>query len=176
MIAMRPLREDWYMQRWWTRSRKPVSPCVDYFLLITSRYVEKPFYNNWVISRSLICRELEMSSWWRDLFFSFLKWQCTLYEVLIEETASARTADFDCNNSNAYFAQICENWSQIQAIIVISFSLQQRLKQKNPNARFTCTVVEDVVEHGVMFHRIPDNATEQKKSPSIFKYWVIGYV
>lgn len=51
---------------------------------------------------------------------------------------------------------------------------KQRLKQKNPNARFTCTVVEDVVEHGVMFHRIPDNATEQKKSPSIFKYWVIG--
>ena len=93
--------------------------------------------------------------------------------MLIEETATARTVDFDCNNSNAYFAQICEKWSQIQAIIVISFSLQQ---QKNPNARFACTGVEGVVEHGVMFHRIPDNATEQKKSPSIFKYWVIGYV
>ena len=103
--------------------------------------------------------------------------QCILYEVLIEETATASTVDFDCNNSNAYyFAQIYENWSQIQAIIVISFSLQQRLKQKNPNARFACTGVEGVVEHGVMFHRIPDNATEQKKSPSTFQYWVIGYV
>ncbi|XP_073252830.1 protein inturned-like isoform X3 [Porites lutea] len=51
---------------------------------------------------------------------------------------------------------------------------KQRLKQKNPNARFTCTGVEGAVEHGVMFHRIPDNASEQKKSPSIFKYWVIG--
>ena len=176
-MAMRPLREDSYMQRWWTRFRQPVSPCVGYFLLITSRYVEKPFYNNWAISRALICRELEMTSWWRNLlFFSFLKCQCILYEVLIEETATARTVDFDCNNSNAYFAQICENWSQIQAIIVISFSLQQRLKQKNPNARFACTGVEGVVEDGVMFHRIPDNATEQKKSPLIFKYWVIGYV
>ena len=116
-----------------------------------------------------------MTSWWRNLFFSFLKCQCILYEVLIKETATARTVDFNCNNSNAYFAQT-ENWSQIQAVIVISFSLQQRLKQKNPNARFTCTGVEGVVEHGVMFHRIPDNATEQKKSPSIFKYWVIGYV
>ena len=117
-----------------------------------------------------------MTSWWSNLFFPFLKSQCILYAVLIEETATARTVDFDCNNSNAYFAQICEKWSQIEAIIVISFSLQQRLKQKNPNARFACTGVEGVVEHGVMFHRIPDNATEQKKSPSIFKYWVIGYV
>ena len=33
-----------------------------------------------------------------------------------------------------------------------------------------------MIEHGVLFHRTPDNATEQKKAASLLKYWVIGYV
>ena len=124
-----------------------------------------------------------MTSWWRNLFFFFLRFvnfiQVPLYLTRSGnwgDCVTSRTGDFDCNSSNACFPQICENWRQIQAVTVIWFSLQQRLKQKNPNVRFTCTGVEGVVEHGVMFHRIPDNATEQKKSPSIFKYWVIGSV
>ena len=48
------------------------------------------------------------------VFFSFLKCQCILYEVLIEETATARTVDFDCNNGNAYFAQTCETGAKFK--------------------------------------------------------------
>ena len=33
-----------------------------------------------------------------------------------------------------------------------------------------------MIEHGVLFHRTPDNATEQKKAASVLKYWVIGWV
>ena len=33
-----------------------------------------------------------------------------------------------------------------------------------------------MIEHGVLFHRTPDNAAEQKKTTSVLKYWVIGYV
>lgn len=51
---------------------------------------------------------------------------------------------------------------------------KQGLKQKNHKARFSCSGMQGVVEHGVLFHRTPDNAAEQKKSPSILKYWVIG--
>lgn len=36
--------------------------------------------------------------------------------------------------------------------------------------------MQDVIEHGVLFHRTPDNATEQKKTATVLKYWVIGCV
>lgn len=52
-----------------------------------------------------------------QFFFSLLMRQCILYEVLIEETATARTVDFDCNNSNAYFAQICETGAKFKQLL-----------------------------------------------------------
>ena len=36
--------------------------------------------------------------------------------------------------------------------------------------------MQGVIEHGVLFHRTPEIAAEQKKVPSVLKYWVIGYV
>lgn len=32
-----------------------------------------------------------------------------------------------------------------------------------------------VEEYGVVFHRIPENAAEQKKVASVFNYWVIRH-
>lgn len=52
----------------------------------------------------------------------------------------------------------------------------QRLKHNDRRSRFTSSGMQGVVEHGVLFHRSPENAAEQKKVPSVLKYWVIGYV
>lgn len=51
---------------------------------------------------------------------------------------------------------------------------KQRLKKKDEKARFACSGMEGVVEHGVQFHRTPDKAAEQKKASAVLKYWVIG--
>ena len=59
---------------------------------------------------------------------------------------------------------------------VLIFSYLQRLKQDDSRARFTSSGMQGVVEHGALFHRTPENSTEQKKVPSVLKYWVIGYV
>ena len=54
-------------------------------------------------------------------------------------------------------------------------SCSQRLKQDH-RARFTSSGMQGVIEHGVLFHRTPGSAAEQKKTPPVLKYWVIGYV
>lgn len=51
---------------------------------------------------------------------------------------------------------------------------KQRLKGKDQKTRFACSGMQDVIEHGILFHRTPDNATEQKKAATVLKYWVIG--
>ena len=58
---------------------------------------------------------------------------------------------------------------------VVFFHLQ-RLKHNVRGARFTSSGMQDVIEHGVLFHKTPDNSAEQKKVTSVLKYWVIGYV
>ena len=52
----------------------------------------------------------------------------------------------------------------------------QRLKHNVRGARFTSSGMQGVIEHGVLFHRTPENSAEQKKVTSVLKYWVIGYV
>lgn len=42
------------------------------------------------------------------------------------------------------------------------------------DARFTVGGPHGVIEHGVMFHRIPENSSEHKKGAQVLKYWVIG--
>lgn len=51
---------------------------------------------------------------------------------------------------------------------------KQRLKQKDQRRPFAFSGMQDVIEHGVLFHRTPENTTEQKKSSGVLKYWVIG--
>lgn len=51
---------------------------------------------------------------------------------------------------------------------------KQRLKQDGNRTRFTSSGMQGVVEHGALFHRTPESSTEQKKVPSVLKYWVIG--
>ena len=59
---------------------------------------------------------------------------------------------------------------------MLILSYLQRLKQDDSRTRFTSSGMQGVVEHGVLFHRTPENSTEQKKVLSVLKYWVIGYV